>query len=85
MPEFGIKDGIKDGVKELTERQTVSQTVILNLIRQDETITSSVLTQKAGISQRTLMRELATLQEKGFLAREGGRKEGKWVILDKKE
>lgn len=80
-PEFGIKDGIKGGVKELTERQTV----ILNLIRQDETITSSVLTQKAGISQRTLMRELATLQEKGFLAREGGRKEGKWVILDKKE
>ena len=80
-PEFGIKDGIKGGVKELTERQTD----ILNLIRQDETITGSVLTQKAGISQRTLMRELATLQEKGFLAREGGRKEGKWVILDKKE
>lgn len=78
-PEFGIKDGIKGGVKELTERQTV----ILNLIRQDETITSSVLTQKAGISQRTLMRELATLQEKGFLAREGGRKEGKWVIINK--
>lgn len=78
-PEFGIKDGIKDGIKELTERQIV----ILNLIKQDETITSSVLTQKAGISQRTLMRELATLQEKGILAREGGRKEGKWVIISK--
>lgn len=57
--------------------------IILGLINQDETITSTVLTQKAGISQRTLMRELAFLQAKGILAREGGRKEGKWVIKNK--
>ena len=69
-------NGIKDGTKELTKRQEV----ILNLIRQDETVTSSDLTQKTGLSQRTLMRELATLHKKGFLAREGGRKEGKWVV-----
>ena len=69
--------GIKDGIKQLTERQEV----ILELIKQDETITSSILTQKIGISQRTLMRELAALHEKGFLTREGGRKDGRWVIL----
>ena len=27
------------------------------------------------------MRELAALHEKGFLTREGGRKDGHWVIL----
>ena len=69
--------GIKDGIKQLTERQEV----ILELIKQDETITSSILTQKIGISQRTLMRELAALHENGFLTREGGRKDGRWVIL----
>lgn len=74
---FMPTNGIKDGIKELTERQEV----ILDLIRQDETITSSILTQKVGISQRTLMRELAALHEKGFLTREGGRKDGRWVIL----
>ena len=74
---FMPTNGIKDGIKELTERQEV----ILDLIKQDETITSSILTQKIGISQRTLMRELAALHEKGFLTREGGRKDGRWVIL----
>ena len=74
---FVPTNGIKDGIKELTERQEV----ILDLIKQDETITSSILTQKTGISQRTLMRELAALHEKGFLTREGGRKDGRWVIL----
>ena len=78
---FMPTNGIKDGIKELTERQEV----ILDLIRQDETITSSILTQKVGISQRTLMRELAALHEKGFLTREGGRKDGRWVILKPQE
>jgi len=73
----GIKDGTKDGIKEISERQEI----ILELINHNDTITSSILTQKTGLSQRTLMRELASLYEKGFLTREGGRKSGKWVIL----
>lgn len=72
-----VKDGTKDGIKEISERQEI----ILELINHNDTITSSILTQKTGLSQRTLMRELASLYEKGFLTREGGRKSGKWVIL----
>jgi DeoR/GlpR family transcriptional regulator of sugar metabolism len=52
------------------------------LINQDDTITTAILAQKTGLSQRTLMRELTALQAKGFLTREGGRKDGKWVILN---
>ena len=72
----GTKDGIKDGIKELTERQLL----ILGLIENDDTITTHDLTQKTRMSQRTLLRELASLQEKGVLVREGGRKSGRWVI-----
>ena len=70
------KDGIKDGTKELSDRQLL----ILNMIKLDDTIKTHDLTQKTGMSQRTLMRELAALQERGILTREGGRKEGRWVI-----
>ena len=79
-PKYGIKDpkyGIKDGTKELSERQLT----ILRLIEENGTITTKLMAQKTGMAQRTLMRELEKLQENGLLIREGGRKEGRWIIL----
>lgn len=72
------KDGIKDGIKDLSERQRI----ILKLIENDGTITAQNLTQKTGMSQRTIMREISALQAKGILTREGGRKEGRWVVKE---
>ena len=37
------------------------------------------MAQKVNVSEKTIKRELAILQGKGFLTREGGRKEGKWI------
>lgn len=76
---FVPHNGIKDDTKEITKRQRI---IIENII-QDNTIITSVLTQKIGISQRTLMRELSVLQEKGILSREGGRKDGRWIVKRK--
>ena len=81
----GIKDGIKDGIKELSERQVD----ILSIIAEDCTITSQKIAQKMSQKmsqkessiQRTVKRDLADLQAKGIIAREGGRKNGRWVIL----
>ena len=39
------------------------------------------MTQKVKVSEKTIKRELATLRELGILTREGGRKDGRWVIL----
>lgn len=41
------------------------------------------MAQKITVSEKTIKRELAILQEKSVLTREGGRKEGKWVINKK--
>ena len=38
--------------------------------------------QKIKVSDKTIKRELAVLQEKGVLTREGGRNDGRWVIKD---
>ena len=73
------KDDPKDDPKELSERQEL----IIGLIKDNDLITIQQMTQKTKVSEKTIKRELATLQEKGILTREGGRKEGKWVIIVK--
>lgn len=75
------KDDPKDDPKELSERQLL----ILDIIKKDDLITILQMAQKITVSEKTIKRELAILQEKGVLTREGGRKEGKWVINKKSQ
>lgn len=71
------KDVANDVVKELTEHQTV----ILKLIQENPTLSASEMSQKTGMVTRTIQRDLADLQRKGVLVREGSRKDGRWVII----
>lgn len=73
------EDGKKGGKKELSENQSY----ILSVIAEDVKITIPVLARKTGISERTLSRELKILREEfNVLTREGGRKDGRWVITN---
>ena len=69
-------NGVKDGVKELSEVQMV----IVDEIRRNPNITTNEMAQKTGIKFRTLQRYIAQLQTLGILVREGGRKDGYWVV-----
>lgn len=71
------RDGVKDGVKELSEIQNI----IISEIQKLPSITTSELAQKIDVKFRTLQRYISQLQSLGVLAREGGRKEGHWVII----
>ena len=73
------KDCTKDCTKELTERQSL----IIEEISLSATITVPEIARKAGVSERTVKSDIAELQAKGILTREGGRKEGRWVIIKK--
>jgi ATP-dependent DNA helicase RecG len=72
-------DDPKDDPKQLSERQQL----ILIEMNADDTITIQKLTQKIKVSEKTIKREIALLQEVGVLIREGGRKEERWVVLKK--
>ena len=72
-----VKDVVKDVVKELTDRQQV----ILGLIKENPSLSAIEMSQKTDMVTRTIQRDLASLHEKGILTREGGRKDGKWVII----
>ena len=51
------------------------------------TITASEIAEKMSgkdsITTRTIQRDIAFLQNHDIIKREGGRKEGKWVVLKK--
>lgn len=66
----------KDVTKELSDRQTI----ILSLMASDDTITTTEMSQKTGVERRTIQRDIEALQKAGILRREGGRKDGRWVI-----
>ena len=90
MPAMGLRQGngsfvssneTKDETKQLSERQQL----IVQIIQEDDTITINEMAQKANVAEITIKRELATLQEKDIPTREGGRKDGRWVILKPQE
>jgi len=76
-----LKDVLKDVLKELSERQVL----ILEMIVSDPTLSakamSEKMSEKTDVTERTIRRDLSNLQEKGLLSREGGRKNGRWVIV----
>jgi ATP-dependent DNA helicase RecG len=84
-----VKDVVNDVVKELTDRQQV----ILKLLALDPTMSAKAISEKISektsektsekftVTDRTIESDLAHLKKIGILTREGGRKDGKWVIV----
>jgi len=81
----GNNDVQKDVLKELTDRQKVIvEMIIANPFLSAKTISekmSEKMSEKEGVNERTIERDIAKLKKLGVLTREGGRKEGKWVII----
>ena len=75
------KDVTKDVTIELTERQRI----LINLIRDNRTITIPEMSGKAAATERTIQRDLQYLQQLGLLCRIGGRKEGHWEVIHPNE
>ena len=81
------KDNVQGDTEDVTKGITIQlserQRVILQLIEDDAFVTTNEMSQKTGVTTRTIKRDLEYLQEQRILIREGGRKEGRWVILNK--
>ena len=75
------KNVTKDVTKEITDRQRI----ILELIRKDKSLTIPEMSLKTNVTERTIKRDIATLQELGIISREGGRKDGSWIIKQDEE
>ena len=56
---------------------------ILELIANNNLVTIPEIAQKIGVTERTVERHIRTLQFTDKLKREGGKKGGHWVIMNK--
>ena len=46
---------------------------------------SEKISKQAPVTERTIQSDLAQLKKMGILIREGGRKEGHWIIMKEKK
>mgnify|MGYP002603399265 CR=1 FL=1 len=60
---------------------TVRQQKILDIIRQSPTISGRRMSEMLSVSQRTVERDLASLQKVGVLKRKGKDNAGMWVVM----
>ena len=74
----GDHDGDMSETK-LTERQQK----ILNLIKESPTITGKQMSETLSVSQRTIERDLSTMQNMGIIKHEGKDNSGVWIVIDK--
>ncbi len=60
---------------------TLDELALLKLIAQNPSITQVQLAEKMGVTDRTIKRKMKSLQEKGFIKRANGKRNGHWEIL----
>jgi ATP-dependent DNA helicase RecG len=59
--------------------------MILDACRETPSITIPEMAEKIGITERSVQRNIQKLQAEGFLRRVGGRKEGRWEVIESDE
>ena len=88
IKENFLKDFLKDFLKESEFQVTERQGYILYLLSLDNSLSGKIISEKISmltsgkisVTDRTIRMDIADLQSKGILTREGGRKDGRWVI-----
>lgn len=50
------------------------------MLKEKPTVTQRDLAMLTGKSERTIKRRTVELQEKGYICRENGKRNGKWVV-----
>lgn len=69
--------GKENGTSELS----LEDLVIIKALKENPQITQKDLAVKVRKSERSIKRKTVLLQEKGFIKRENGKRNGKWIVL----
>ena len=67
----------------VTVKVTVNQKKILEAVKKNPYVTLDNLSEKIGISRKSIAANVKKLQEAGMLKRQGANKNGYWEVQDK--
>jgi predicted HTH transcriptional regulator len=74
-----------DTKRDTNDTISENDTKVLNLIRENPSITQAELKEKLQVSIVTVKRLMADLQKRGLIERQGSSRKGKWIIIGQKE
>ena len=60
---------------------SLEELAIINILKQEPSATQKRIAEMSGKSERTIKRRTVEMQEKGLIARENGKRNGKWKVL----
>ena len=72
-------------INDTNDTNDINDTKILNLIRENPSITQTELKEKLQVSIVTVKRLMADLQKRGLIERQGSSRKEKWIIIGQKE
>ena len=70
----GLNDGLNVGLNK-TEKK------VIELLIEDQSLTSIELSEKIGVTTRTIERAFKSLQEKKMIERIGSKRDGNWIVV----
>lgn len=76
-----IQNKIKNAVRLLgNSKKAVRMLTIIELIKKDENVSATEISESLGVTTRTIKRDIDYLKEMKVVKREGTAKNGKWII-----
>lgn len=82
--DWSHTDDTNDTKRDTNDTISENDTKVLNLIRENPSITQAELKEKLQVSIVTVKRLMADLQKRGVIERQGSSRKGKWIIIGQK-
>ena len=60
---------------------SLEEWAVINILKQEPSATQKRIAEMSAKSERTIKRRTVEMQEKGLIARENGKRNGKWKVL----
>ena len=83
LPNLNFKASSNEALNEATnEALTDNQKMLLDMLRNDPTITQKEIIERVSLSRSTVQRMIKELSELGRLERIGSKKTGSWIVKE---